>query len=118
MSETKNGFTTLFQWFAWTISLGASVFFITYIVDEEIPKILAGKSKELLPFIACLLVAVIGCLLSFFRRTSGALMMFIGGIGMATYLYILSGSNELRMIIVYGGPYVLAAFLLLIIRKR
>jgi hypothetical protein len=118
MSAQKNGFATFFQWFAWTISLGASVFFIIYYVDSEVSKILAGKSKELLPFLACLLVAVIGCVLSFARKTSGALLMFTGAIGMAAYLYLHGGLSELRMMIVYCGPYILAAFLLLVTRRR
>ncbi len=118
MSEFKDGFATFFQWFAWTIALGASVFFMIYAVNDEIPKVLAGHNKELLPFLACLLVAVIGCLLSFFRNTSGALLMFVGGVGMITYLYIHGGLSERRTMIVYGGPYILSALLLIVIRKR
>jgi hypothetical protein len=118
MSEHKNGFTTFFQWFAWTISLGASVFFMMFVVGEGIPDIMAGKGKELIPFLPWLLLAVIGCLLSFFRKTSGALLMFVGGVGMVTYLYITGGSSELRTMIVYGGPYILSALLLIVIRKR
>lgn len=118
MSELKNGFSTFFHWFAWTISLGASVFFTMYVIEEKIPKILAGQGKEWLPFVACLFIAVFGCLLSFFRKTSGALLMLVGGIGMATYLYFHGGIREINSMIVYGAPYVLAAFLFLVTRKR
>lgn len=118
MSVLKDGLSTFMHWFAWTISLVASVLFMMHVFGEAVPDIMAGKNTSLLFFLPWLFIAVAGCIMSFFKQTSGALLMLAGGIGMAVTLYLHSGSGAARLMIVYSGPYILAAFLILTMRKR
>jgi hypothetical protein len=116
MSVMKDGLSTFMDWFAWTISLGASVLFMIHVCGGDMPE-LAGKNMLLL-FLPWLFIAVVGCLLSLFKQTIGASMMLLGGLGMGVTLYLHGGSSQARMMIIYSGPYILAAFLMLIMRKR
>ena len=118
MTVLKDGLSTFMHWFAWAISIGASVLFMIYVFGEEIPRIVVGRNSSLLFFLPWLFIAVIGCIVSFFKQTIGALMMLAGGIGMAVTLYLHGGSSQARMMIVYSGPYILAAFLIIAMRKR
>ena len=42
MSESKENLSVFLHWFAWTISLVASMFFISYLVTEGVPDLLKG----------------------------------------------------------------------------
>ena len=118
MDAKKDGFSTFFNWFAWAISLGASAFFITYDVIPTLPGILSGKEKEMIIFMPLLLMAIIGTIISLFKPKIGTLMMFAGAIGMCVDLYIRGGAKMAGLMIVYSGPYLLAAMLIAIMRKR
>jgi hypothetical protein len=118
MDAKKDGFSTFFNWFAWAISLGASAFFITYDVIPSFPGILSGTEKEMLIFMPLLLIAIAGCITSLFKPKVGTLMMLVGAIGMSVDLYIRGGPKMAGMMIVYSGPYLLAALIIAIMRKR
>ena len=118
MDAKKDGFSTFFNWFAWAISLSASAFFLTYDVIQSLPGILSGKEKEMRIFMPLLLLAIAGSIISLFKPKIGTLMMLAGAIGMSVDLYIRGGSKMAALMIVYSGPYLLAAFIIAIMRKR
>jgi hypothetical protein len=117
MRVFREGLTTFAHWFGWTISVVASIFFLYFLIGEGIPDLLKGKNiEEMKYFLPFLLLAIIGCFLSFFKIKSGGLMMLTGGIGMVVYFYIKSGLSDFSMMVVYGIPYILAGFLFLVVK--
>ena len=110
------GLTTFTQWFAWTLSVVASIFFLYFLFGDVVPNIVNGKGLNELKFFV--LLAISGCFLSFFRLKPGGLMMLIGAIGMITYFYIMSGLKDFGMMVVYGLPYILAGLLFLLVKKK
>jgi hypothetical protein len=117
MKVLGEGLSTFTHWFAWTLSVIASTFFIYYLIGDTIPDLIKGKNINELFFLPFLLMAIIGSFLSFFRLKAGAILMLIGGIGMVVNLYLKSGMNDFGMMVVYGLPYILPAFLFIVVRK-
>lgn len=117
MSESNSGFSVFFLWFAWAISVIASALFVVYLVGEGIPDLMHGKAKELIPFLPFLILAIVGCLVSFFRQKAGAIMMIVGGVAIEVVLYIQNGQANFGMMMVYGLPYILPGILFLLVKK-
>ena len=117
MSDSKSGFGVFFHYFAWTMSGLASVFLIFFLVGEGIPDILKGKSKELLPYLPFLIMAIGGCVLSFFKRKPGALLMIAGALAIDLILFLQGGKSNVRMMLVYAIPYAFPGLLLLLYKK-
>lgn len=117
MSESNNSFFVFFHWFAWAISVLASILFVVYLVGEGIPDISHGKAKELIPVLPFLIIAIAGCLVSFFRQKAGGIMMLIGGVAIEVVLYIQHGQANFGMMMVYGLPYILPGILFLLVKK-
>ena len=109
------GLATFTHWFAWTLSLVASVFFLFFEIGD-IPELLKGDGKEVYFFLPSLVLAVAGCFTSFFKIKTGSILMLIGGIAMALYFYLSSGLREFGLMVVYGLPYILAGFLLWVVK--
>ena len=59
MSESKESLSVFLHWFSWTISLVASIFFISHLVTEGIPDLLKGKAKDMIPYLPFLIVAIL-----------------------------------------------------------
>jgi hypothetical protein len=117
MGTFHEGASTFRVWFAYTLAVGATLFFGMFVVGEGIPGILHGHGKGLLLFLPWLFLAMIGCILSFFKRKTGSLMMLIGGITMAV-TFLLHGLKDLNMAIAYGVPYIIAGLFLFIPEKK
>ena len=117
MSESNNSFSVFFLWFAWAISTIASVLFTIYLVNEGIPDVMHGKAKEFVPYLPFLIIAIVGCAVSFFKQKAGGIMMLIGGVAIEVVLYIQQGSANFGMMMVYGLPYILPGILFLLVKK-
>jgi hypothetical protein len=112
-----NNLPTFIHWFSWTISLLASVFFVIFLLNEGIPDIMKGKGKELIAFVPWLILAIIGCGLSFFRIRPGAIAMITGGIAMVIVIAVQSGMRDFGIMVVYGTPYILPGLFFLLVRN-
>jgi ABC-type amino acid transport system permease subunit len=108
---------TFMHWFAWTLSIAASAFFLIFLIGEDIPALIKNPNSEFIYFLPWLIVAIAGSLISLFHRKTGAIMMLIGGIAMVTYFYFQSGLAEFSMMVVYGLPYIVGGFLLWVVKK-
>lgn len=117
MSESKASFSIFFHWFAWTMSGLASIFLIFFLIGEGIPDILKGKSKELIPYLPFLIMAISGCILSFFKRKQGALLMIAGALAIDLILFLQGGKFNVRLMLVYGLPYIFPGLLLLLYKR-
>ena len=117
MDFYKQNFTTFFHWFAWTISLSASLFFIVFDVRDSFLSIIADHNTVLIPFLLSLLVAIIGSIYSIFRLIHGGALMLLGGSGIVVYFAFHGGLKEFGMMVAYGLPYIIPGVFFLFIRK-
>ena len=117
MSESKESLSVFLHWFSWAISLLASVFFLIYLVTEDIPNLVKGNAKEIIPYLPFLILAILGCFLSLVKRKPGAIMMIVGGIAIVVILYIQGGSAKFGEMVVYGLPYIFPGIILLLFKK-
>ncbi len=117
MSGYRDNFTSFFHWFAWSIACIASIFFAIFVIGEGVHDIIKGKGGDLVLFLPGLLLAIIGCIVSFFRKIPGGIMMLIGGIIMVVTLYFQGGSNDYRMMMIYGFPYIFPGILFIFVRR-
>jgi len=117
MSVYRENFTSFFHWFAWTIACLASIFFAIFVIGEGIPDIMAGKGNDLLVFLPGLLLAIAGCIVTFFRKIPGGTMMLLGGIIMVVTLYFQGGAHDFRMMLIFGFPYIFPGILFIFVRK-
>jgi hypothetical protein len=117
MRVFKDNLSTFSHWFAWTMSVIASIFFGIYMIGEDIPNYISGSDPTLLWFILALLVAITGTALSVWNRINGGLTMLAGGVGLVFYFYFTAGWSDSGLMVAYGLPYILPAFLLLMVKK-
>jgi hypothetical protein len=117
MSDSRPNMSVFFHWFAWTMSVTASVFFLIFLVGEGFSDIVRGKAKELIPYLPFLLLSISGCALSFFKRKAGAILMIVGGVAIDVILYFQGGQANFRVMVLYGLPYIFPGILLLLFRK-
>lgn len=118
MSEYRESFTSFFHWFAWTISCAASLIFILFFISDDLPAILSGKGKELYVFLPGLLLAISGCVFTFFRKIQGGLVMLAGGIFMVTVIYFQSPVHDFRLMLLYGLPYIFSGIVFVFVRNN
>jgi hypothetical protein len=114
MSESKESLSVFLHWFAWAISIVASLFFIFFLVTEGIPDVVKGKDPKLVPYLPFLVAAIIGCFLSLFKRKPGAITMIIAGLAIDVVLYLQGGRASFGIMVVYGLPYIFPGILLLV----
>jgi hypothetical protein len=117
MRVLGDNLSTFTHWFALTMALIASVFFGFFLFGEDIPALMKGQNIEIFWFIPGLLIAMTGTFCTFWKKTTGAILMIAGAIAMALYFYFLSGWKDANMMIAYGLPYILPGFLLLVVKK-
>lgn len=116
MRVFREGLSTFTHWFAWTLSMVASAFFLYYLISEDIPSLLKNPDPKMMASVPWLALAIVGTIVSFFKRKIGSILMLAGGAALVTTLYIQSGLYEFPMMLGYGIPYVLGGFLLLIVK--
>jgi hypothetical protein len=117
MSVYKENFTGFFHWFAWTIACLASVFFVIALIADGISGIIVGNGIGSIVFLLGMFIGLAGCIISFFRKIPGGIIMFIGGIIMIITLYLQEGITDYRMIMMYGFPYLFPGILFIFVRK-
>ena len=117
MSHKNSSLPTFLHWFSWTISVASSAFFLVFMIGEGIPDMLAGKDKGLKYILSFLLLAIVGCLLSFFKRKAGASMMLAGGAMLVVVLYLQGGMSNFGMMVVYGLPFIFPGSIFLLTKK-
>jgi hypothetical protein len=87
------------------------------LLGEDIPALIKNPNADALYFLPWLGLAIIGSIISFFRRKPGAIIMLVGGVAMVFVLYLQEGLADFPMMVVYGLPYILSSFLLLVVKK-
>jgi hypothetical protein len=110
----KNNLPTFLHWFSWTISLIASIFFLSSFYEDGISILSHGKI-DWVQVIS--VIAITGCFLSFFRYKAGGLLMLSGGIAMIVVIAVQLGMQEFRMMVAYGLPYIFSGIVFLLVRK-
>lgn len=119
MEIFQKGIVSFFYLLAWTVSILASLFFLIFILGEgAIQDMLSGKAEELSTFIPWLLVAILGCVVSFFKKTIGGILMVLGGFAMIINFYMRTQWQEIGMMVAYGLPYIVAGFIFILLRKK
>ncbi|MDP4208696.1 MAG: hypothetical protein Q8928_07785 [Bacteroidota bacterium] len=113
MKKFHEGVTTFADWFAYALSIGASIFFATFIIGEGLPSL---TDTTMLIFSVILLAVMAGSVLAIFKRIPGSIIMLAGGISLFIY-FMVGGHSQLNMSIAYGMPYIISGTLLLAIRK-
>ncbi len=116
MRVFQGGLSTFTHWFAWTLSMVASAFFLYYLISEDIPSLVKNPDPKMMAIVPWLVLAMTGTIVSFFKRIIGAILMLVGGIALIITLYVQSGLFEFPMMLGYGIPYLLGGFLLLIVK--
>jgi hypothetical protein len=104
-------------WFSYTISLVASIFFIIFDLPDRFKDVQAGAEAFYYLFFIGLLVAIAGAFLSLFKQKAGAIFMLIGGIAMVCW-HILQTPPMVTVAIVYGFPYLVPGFFLLLPKRE
>jgi hypothetical protein len=94
----------------------ASAFFLYYLISEDVPSLLKNPDPKMMAIIPWLGLAIVGTIISFFKRIIGSILMLAGGAAVVITLYMQSGLYEFPMMLGYGIPYVLGGFLLLIVK--
>jgi hypothetical protein len=117
MDFYKENFRNFFHYFAWTISLTASVFFIIFEIREDIILVFHDHDKLMVIFLASLLLSIFGSFYSIYKTIKGGTLMIIGGTGMVVYYCILGGLRDFPMMIAFGLPYIIPGVFFLFIRK-
>ncbi len=117
MTVYKDNFNGFFYWFAWTIACLASLFFLFFVVVDGFSNILAGRESDLLVVLPGLILAIAGCITSFFKKVLGGSFMLIGGIALIVAIFFQGAAPDYRMMIVYGFPYVFPGIVFLFVRK-
>lgn len=117
MSTEKKTTTTFFYWFAWVLSLAASVVFLTFEVREWIVNSFAGKADASLIFIVLLMTAIVGSIVAIFRKITGGWLMLAGGTGLVIFFGLHGGIKVFGMMVVYGLPFVIPGIFFVLIRK-
>jgi len=117
MDDKKRILPTFLHWFSWAMAVGASLFFLIFLIGEGIPDVLRGKAKDLIYFLPFLIIAITGCTLSFFKQKPGAILMLVGGIGIVITLYLQGGIAQFGIMVVYGLPYIFPGSILLLIKE-
>jgi hypothetical protein len=116
MNDKTSSLPTFLHWFSWTISVIASVFFLVDTIKGGVPYLLVGKEKYAIVFLSFLFVAIAGCLLTFFKRKAGGIMMLLGGLILVIILYLLGGSAQFGMMVIYGLPYIFSGAVFLAVK--
>ena len=117
MNEYKENFTHFFHWFAWTVSLSASVIFLLFDVREDVLYVWHDHNFLLILFLLPLLVAIVGSVYAIFRKIPGGVLMIAGGVGMIGFYCFHAGLKEFPQMVVYGLPYVFPGVFFVFIRK-
>lgn len=111
MNVVRNSLPTFIHWFSLTISSVASLFFLFFLVTEDIPGIISGDSSFV--FVALFMViAIIGSVLSFFKQKPGSLAMMAGGIGMVAATAVQHGMAEFGIMFIYTVSYIFSGLFL------
>ena len=118
MNLYKESSYTFFHWFAWTISLTASLFFIVFDVRDDVLTIVKDHNLSVIPFLTALIVAIIGSIYSIFKQVPGGIMMFIGGIGLVSSFALQGGLHEFGLMVAYALPYIIAGVFFFFIRNK
>jgi hypothetical protein len=117
MEDNTRALPTFLHWFSWALAGTASLLFIIFLIGEGIPDILKGTHKDLIFLLPFLMMAITGCIISFFKQKLGAVLMVIGGVGMIVITYLQGGSAQFGMMVVYGFPYIFPGGVLLYLRE-
>lgn len=117
MEDNTRTLPTFLHWFSWALAGVASLFFLVFLIGEGIPDIVRGAAKDLVFFLPFLVIAIAGCIISFFKQKFGAILMLIGGIGIDIILYLQGGSAQFGIMVVYGLPYIFPGGVFLFIKK-
>jgi hypothetical protein len=117
MDIYKTNFTGFFHWFAWTISIIASLFFLVFDVREDLVLAIEYHDINKLLLLITLLISITGCFYSVFNRVRGGIIMIAGGTGIVIYYYIFGGMKEFPVMIAYGLPYIIPGVFLVFVRK-
>lgn len=91
-------------------------FFTLYLIGEDLPDIIKGTGKSLIPFLPMVLLPVAGYILTWFNEKIGAAIMIIGGLFLLGYF--LQQPN-VKNACLFGIPFIIAGSLFVLhINKR
>jgi hypothetical protein len=117
MYKFRESFSTFNQWFAYSISILASVFFLIFEVTEEIGFLSNNfETMKLLRLIA-LIIAICGSGLSVMYNKMGAICMLAGSLGLMIF-YLLQTPQQPHLAILYSIPYIVPSILLLLPKSK
>ena len=107
-------------WFGRILALLASVLFAALFIGEGAGEFttLREVPTEFLIFLPLLFLAIVGLILSFFRRRAGAILMLAGGAAMAAFHLLRGGFRDLETACMFGVPYLVCGILSLIQPKE
>jgi hypothetical protein len=91
-------------------------FFILFLIGEDLPEIIKGTGKGILPFLPIILLPVAGYILTWINEKIGAAIMIIGGI--ILFGYFLK-QQDIKMALIFGVPFIVGGslFILHIIKR-
>jgi|GEM_PF-4464484 hypothetical protein len=87
------------------------VFLMIFFIGEGVPNILHGKGDGLISFLHALFLLFAGCVVVWFRKRIGVLLLVIGGAAMSLQ------SEDLFVTLAYFVPFALPGVLIFIILK-
>ena len=101
-------------WLSRVLGLISSGFFLLFFIGE------GGLTKfvlELLPTIVFVGVAILGYVLTYFKKKHGAIMMAAGGIAQALYLLVWGGLSDLDAALIFCLPFLIPGILFYIVME-
>ena len=102
-------------WLARLISSVAAVFFLFFAISEGGLKILKTEGEirlKTILFATFLIFTVTSTIIAFWRVNAGAYLLFISGLFLGIFIFIIATQNNLLIALTMGGPFILAAILL------
>ncbi len=101
---------------AQTAGMVVCLFFVLFVIREEMPLIAKEEGNAVLGFLPFILLPVIGYIISWFKELPGTMIMIAGGVILMVYFLM---QHNLNMALAYGLPFMIVGGLYLLhIRKR
>ncbi len=107
------------RWFARIVGFLASGFFLLFFLGEGAPDVLEnGLNREIVPFLALLLTAIVGYVVALFHERAGGLLLIAGGGAMGVYHLAAGGIKDADMALVFGLPFLLCGCVFLFVSAK
>jgi drug/metabolite transporter superfamily protein YnfA len=108
-----------FRVFARTLGTSVAVIWAFMVIGGTIEEIITSTQpvklvSESLTLLLLTVIAILGVIIAWRREKAGGIVTIIGAISIMIFAYYTSLSNKVRVMLVTGGPFIVAGILFLL----